>query len=97
MSIEIFCPKLVVSNIIFAFLDHLKPKIFFFGHGGWHRVPPHFEISGSTSDNHPLFIYYFIRGKGMYCWGCIWVVLVQKAQARKKKLFPTFKFVTICF
>ena len=55
MSIEIFCPKLVVSNI-FAFLDHLKPKIFFFGHGGRHRVPPHFEISGSTSDNHPLFI-----------------------------------------
>ena len=27
--IEIFCQKLVVSNIISVFLDHLKPKIFF--------------------------------------------------------------------
>ena len=29
--IEIFCQKLVVSNVILAFLDHLKPKIFFIG------------------------------------------------------------------
>ena len=27
MLIEIFCPKLLVSNVILAFLDHLKPKI----------------------------------------------------------------------
>ena len=27
--IEIFRQKLMVSNIILAFLDHLKPKIFF--------------------------------------------------------------------
>ena len=31
MLIEIFCPKLIVSNVILAFLDHLKPKIFFVG------------------------------------------------------------------
>ena len=29
--IEIFCQKLIVSNVISAFLDHLKPKIFFTG------------------------------------------------------------------
>ena len=26
---EIFCQKLIVSNVILAFLDHLEPKIFF--------------------------------------------------------------------
>ena len=31
MLIEIFCQKLKVSNVILAFLDHLKPKIFFVG------------------------------------------------------------------
>ena len=31
MLIEIFCQKLIVSNVILAFLDHLKPKIFFVG------------------------------------------------------------------
>ena len=31
MLIEIFCPKFIVSNVILAFLDHLKPKIFFVG------------------------------------------------------------------
>ena len=30
--IEIFHQKLIVSNGILAFLDHLKPKIFFVGH-----------------------------------------------------------------
>ena len=29
MVIEIFCQKLIVSNVILVFLDHLKPKIFF--------------------------------------------------------------------
>ena len=29
MLTEIFCQKLIVSNIILAFLDQLKPKIFF--------------------------------------------------------------------
>ena len=28
MLIEIFCQKSIVSNVILAFLDHLKPKIF---------------------------------------------------------------------
>ena len=32
---EIFCQKLIVSNIILAFLDHLKPKIFFSGQPWW--------------------------------------------------------------
>ena len=29
MLIEIFCQKLVVSNVVLAFLDYLKPKTFF--------------------------------------------------------------------
>ena len=29
MKIEIFYQKLIVSNVILVFLDHLKPKIFF--------------------------------------------------------------------
>ena len=31
MLIEIFCQKLIVSNVILAFLDYLKSKIFFVG------------------------------------------------------------------
>ena len=31
IPLEIFCSKLYVSNIISAFLGHLKPKIFFAG------------------------------------------------------------------
>ena len=33
--IEIFCQKLIVSNVILTFLDHLKPKIFFVGQPWW--------------------------------------------------------------
>ena len=32
MLIEIFCQKLMVSKVILALIDHLKPKIF--NHGG---------------------------------------------------------------
>ena len=35
MLIEIFCQKLIVSNVILAFLDQLKPRIFFFGQPWW--------------------------------------------------------------
>ena len=35
MLIEIFCQKLIVSNVILAFLDHLKPNIFFVGKPWW--------------------------------------------------------------
>ena len=40
--IEILRQKFIVSNVILAFLDHLKPKIFFFSanHDGRHRAPP---------------------------------------------------------
>ena len=31
MLIEIFRQKLIVSDVILAVLDHLKPKIFFVG------------------------------------------------------------------
>ena len=31
MLIEIFCQRLIVSNVIVAFVDHLKPKIFSIG------------------------------------------------------------------
>ena len=33
--IEIFCQKLIVSNLILASLDHLKPNIFFVGQLWW--------------------------------------------------------------
>ena len=37
---EIFCQKFIVSNIILACLDHLKPKNLFVGQpGGLHRAP----------------------------------------------------------
>ena len=43
--IEIFCQKLIVSNVILAFLDHLKRKIF---KPKTHRGLPLFKISGSA-------------------------------------------------
>ena len=33
--IEIFRQKLIASNVILAFLDHLKPKFFFVGQAWW--------------------------------------------------------------
>ena len=35
MLIEIFCQKPIVSNVILAFLDHLKTKIFFVSQPWW--------------------------------------------------------------
>ena len=35
MLMEMFCQKLIVSNVILAILDHLKPKIFFVGQPWW--------------------------------------------------------------
>ena len=35
MLTEIFCRKLTVSNVILAFLDHLKPKVFFVDQLRW--------------------------------------------------------------
>ena len=35
MPIEIFCQKVIVSDVILAFLDYLKPKIFFVGQPWW--------------------------------------------------------------
>ena len=35
MLIEIFCQKLLVSNVILAFLDYLKSKDFFVGQPWW--------------------------------------------------------------
>ena len=35
MLTEIFCQKLIVSNVILAFLDHLKRTIFFVGQSWW--------------------------------------------------------------
>ena len=49
---EIFCQKLIVSNVTSAFLDHLTPKIFSSAnHGGRHRASPLFKISGSAPDD----------------------------------------------
>ena len=33
--IEIFLQKLIVSNVVSAFLDHLNPKLFFVGQPWW--------------------------------------------------------------
>ena len=33
--IEMICQKLIVSNVILVFLDHLKPKIFFVNQQWW--------------------------------------------------------------
>ena len=53
MLIDIFCQKLIVSNVILAFSDHQKPKMSSSAnHGGRHRVPPLFKISGSS----PVFL-----------------------------------------
>ena len=58
MLIEIFCQKIIVSKIILAFLDHLKPKTFLSAnHGRQHRAQPLFEISGSTPASD---IYFFM-------------------------------------
>ena len=35
MLIEILCQKLIISNVTLAFLDHLKPKIFFVSQPWW--------------------------------------------------------------
>ena len=35
IPIEIFCQKLIVSDVILAFIDHLKPNIFFIGQPWW--------------------------------------------------------------
>ena len=43
---EIYHQKLIVSNVILVFLDHLKPKIA--NHNGQHSAPPLFRISGSA-------------------------------------------------
>ena len=48
--IEIFCQKLIISNVTLAFLEPLKLKIFFVGR---YKAPPLFKISGST----PAFIF----------------------------------------
>ena len=49
MLIEIFSQKLIVSNVILTFLDYLKHNIFF-NHGGQHRAPPLFKVSGSAPE-----------------------------------------------
>ena len=47
--IEIFRQKLIVSNIILAFIDHLKTKIFFVDQSWWPtQSAPLFKISGSA-------------------------------------------------
>ena len=46
--IEIFCQKLIVSNVILAFLVHLKAKFSSANHGGRDIAPPLFKIFGSA-------------------------------------------------
>ena len=35
LLIEIICQKLIISNVILAFLDHPKPKVFFIRQPWW--------------------------------------------------------------
>ena len=55
---EIFCQKLIVSNVILVFLDHLKRKIFFVGQPRWQTesASPLFKISGSA----PAFPFFML-------------------------------------
>ena len=46
--IEKFQQKLIVSNFILTFLDHLKHKIFFVSQPWWTWVPPLSKIFGSA-------------------------------------------------
>ena len=48
IMMEIYHQKLIVSNVILVFLDHLKPKIFFANHNGQHSALSLFRISGSA-------------------------------------------------
>ena len=53
--IEIIRQKLLVSDVILAFLDHLKPKMFFFGQPWWPTYSALlFKISGSA----PVVLYH---------------------------------------
>ena len=55
MLIEIFCQKLIVSKVILAFLEHLKPKILFVGQPWWPTYSAQlFKISGSAPAYHQL-------------------------------------------
>ena len=47
--IEMFCQKLIVSNVTSAFSDHLKPTIFFISQSWWPKLSTlYFKISGSS-------------------------------------------------
>ena len=59
MLIEIFCQKLIVSNVILVFLDHLKPKTFSVDQPWWARAAPIFEISGSAPDKNSYLLHSF--------------------------------------
>ena len=49
--IEIICKKFTVSNVISAFLDHLKPEFSLpANYDGRHRAPPVLKISGSAPE-----------------------------------------------
>ena len=50
--IEIFHQKLIVYNVILAFLHHMKPKISSMAnHDGRHIAPSLFKICGSAAEN----------------------------------------------
>ena len=54
---ETFCQKLIASNTISAFLDHLKPKIFFAGQPRWPTYSvPLFRNPGSTPEMYSVTI-----------------------------------------
>ena len=56
--IEISCQKLIVSNVISASSDHLKPKIFFAGQPWWPIYSaPFLKISGTAPYNTGAFCF----------------------------------------
>ena len=63
--IEIFCQKLIVSNVTSAFLDHLKNTFFSPAiHGGRHRAPSLLKISGSAPENDAWDLMIYLKGNG---------------------------------
>ena len=57
MMIEMFNQKLMVSNIIWAFIDHLKPKLFFVRQPWWptYTATPFQNLSIRPLHNHLTF------------------------------------------
>ena len=87
MLIKIFCQKLIVQNVISAFLNHLKQNFLLANHGGQHRAPPLFKISGSTPVN-------CNNEKGCFMIFIIFIINRTKTSGLNEIFIGTFKVST---